>query len=36
MTLYYKGYDACFAEIDYQDTKKDAKSLQKAIKFLKK
>lgn len=36
ITLYYKDYDACFAEIEYLDAKKDSKSLEKAIKFLKK
>ena len=35
VTLYYKKYDACFAQIDYLDEKKDAKSLDKAIKFMK-
>lgn len=34
MLLYYKDYDACFADIDYQDIKKDVKSLGKAIQFL--
>lgn len=36
ITLYFKEYDACFAEISYLDEKKDAKSLEKALKFLKK
>ncbi len=36
ITLYYKNYDACFAEVEYLDAKKDAKSLEKIIKFLKK
>jgi Trypsin-like peptidase domain len=34
--LYYKYYDACYAEISYVDTKKDIKSLEKALKYLKK
>jgi hypothetical protein len=34
--LYYKWYDACFADIEYQDIKKDTKSLGKAFQFLKK
>ncbi|MBC7498698.1 trypsin-like peptidase domain-containing protein [Candidatus Gracilibacteria bacterium] len=33
--LYYKGYDACFAEITSVDTKKDAKSIENALAFLK-
>lgn len=36
VVIYYKAYDSCFAEVDYKDPKKDAKSLEKAIKFLKK
>ncbi len=36
MVLYYKGYDACYAEINYTDAKKDAKSLETALRFLKK
>lgn len=36
VTIYYKGYDACFADIDYPDIKKDTKSLKKALQFLKK
>ena len=34
--IYYKSYDACYADIDYLDSRKDAKSLSKAIHFLKK
>ena len=34
--LYYKKYDACYADIDYLDSRKDTKSLEKAISFLKK
>jgi hypothetical protein len=32
--LYYKDYDACFADIEYQDIKKDMKSLGKSLQFL--
>jgi hypothetical protein len=35
-TLYYKRYDSCYAEVNYKDIKKDTKSLEKALKFLKK
>ncbi len=34
--LYYKKYDACYADIDYLDPRKDTKSLEKAVSFLKK
>lgn len=36
VTLYFKKYDACYADIDYLDSRKDTKSLNKAINFLKK
>ncbi len=36
VVVYYKAYDACFGDIDYLDARKDAKSLDKAIRFLKK
>ncbi len=36
VTLYYKKYDACYADIDYLDARKDHKSLQRAMDFLKK
>lgn len=36
VVVYYKAYDACFGDIDYLDARKDAKSLEKAIRFLKK
>ena len=36
VVVYYRTYDACFGDIDYLDARKDAKSLEKAIRFLKK
>lgn len=36
VTLYYKKYDACYVDLDYLDSRKDTKSLTKAMNFLKK
>ena len=36
ITLYYKDYDACFWEVTYLDEKMDARSVAKALNFLKK
>ena len=36
VVMYYKWYDACFVDLEYQDIKKDTKSLNKAIQFIKK
>ncbi len=34
--MYYKNYDACFVDLEYLDPKKDARSLARAIQYIKK
>ena len=36
VVMYYKDYDACFVDLEYLDSKKDAKSLARAMQYIKK
>jgi len=35
IVMYYKKYDACYIDMDYPDIKKDSKSLERALRFVK-